>query len=147
MLNSFINGLLSEKNIKQNVGTSLVVQWIRICLPVQGTGVRSLYGKIPLATDHLSPCTTTTESTLQSLGASTTEALVPQRSHCNERPTPCNKTQCSTPPKRIGYSICICVSVSRTAKCISCTETHIHLFSDSFPIHVINREHCLSLSG
>ena len=28
--------------IKYKAGTSLVVQWIRICLPMQGTGVRSL---------------------------------------------------------------------------------------------------------
>ena len=28
--------------LKQALGTSLVVQWIRICLPVPGTWVRSL---------------------------------------------------------------------------------------------------------
>ena len=39
--------------------TSLVAQWLRICLPMQGTGVRS--GKIPHAAEQLSPCATTTE--------------------------------------------------------------------------------------
>ena len=32
-----------------------------ICLPMQGTGVRSLGGKILHATEQLSPCATTTE--------------------------------------------------------------------------------------
>ena len=36
--------------------TSLVVQWIRICLPMEGTQVQSLARKIPHATEQLSPC-------------------------------------------------------------------------------------------
>ena len=47
-----------DKNI---LGTSLVAQWLRICLPMQGTWVQSLVGKIPHATEQLSPCATTTE--------------------------------------------------------------------------------------
>ena len=33
---------------RQTVGASLVVQWLRICLPMQGTQVRSLVGKLRL---------------------------------------------------------------------------------------------------
>ena len=43
-------------------GISLVVQWLRIHLPMQGTQVRS--GKIPHAAEQLSPCATTTEAAL-----------------------------------------------------------------------------------
>ena len=32
---------------------SLVAQWLRICLPVQGTRVRALVGKIPHAAEQL----------------------------------------------------------------------------------------------
>jgi len=42
------------------VRTSLVVQWIEI----RGHGFNSRSGKIPHATEQLSPCTTATESTL-----------------------------------------------------------------------------------
>ena len=44
--------LREEKKIIQNAqlkpeeGTSLVVQWLRICLPMQGTQVRSLFGEL-----------------------------------------------------------------------------------------------------
>ena len=44
--------------------TALVAQWLRICLPMQGTQVRSWSGKIPHAMDQLSPCATTTEPAL-----------------------------------------------------------------------------------
>ena len=33
-------------NYKIGVGTSLVAQWLRICLPMRGTWVRSLFGKL-----------------------------------------------------------------------------------------------------
>ena len=52
---------------------SLVVQWLRIRLPMQETWVLSLIGKTPHAAEQLSRCTTTTEPVLQSLGAATTE--------------------------------------------------------------------------
>ena len=55
------------------VGTSLVVQWVGICLPVQGTVVQSLVGKILHAVEQLSPCATTTEP-----AAATTEACTPR---------------------------------------------------------------------
>ena len=44
--------------------TSLVVQWLRIRLPVQGTGFDPWSGKIPHTTEKLSPCTATTEPVL-----------------------------------------------------------------------------------
>ena len=37
-------------------------QWLRIRLPVQGTQVRALAGKIPHAVEQPSPCATTTEA-------------------------------------------------------------------------------------
>ena len=44
------------------LGTSLVVQWLRICLPMQGTLVRALVWEDPHAAEQLSPCATTTEA-------------------------------------------------------------------------------------
>ena len=41
--------------------TFLVVQWLRISLPLQGTWVRSLVWKIPHAVEQLRPWATTTE--------------------------------------------------------------------------------------
>ena len=51
-----------------------MVQWLRICLPMQGTQVQSLIEKIPHAADQLSPRDTTVEPVLQSPGAAATEA-------------------------------------------------------------------------
>ena len=45
-------------------GTWLVAQWVRIRLPVQGTGFDPWSGKIPHTTEQLSPCATTTEPVL-----------------------------------------------------------------------------------
>ena len=41
-------------------GTSLVVQWLRICLPTQGHRFEPRSGKIPHAAEQLRPCATTT---------------------------------------------------------------------------------------
>ena len=53
---------------KGAVGTSLVAQWLRTCLPMQGTQVRALVQEDPTTTPHASeqlcPCTTTTEPAL-----------------------------------------------------------------------------------
>ena len=50
-------------NFKKQVSrTSLVVQRLRICLPMQGTQVQSQFGRIPLTSGQLRPCTTTTEA-------------------------------------------------------------------------------------
>ena len=50
-------------DIKLIGGTSLVAQWLRIHLPMQGRGhgFEPWSGKIPHAVEQLSPCATTTE--------------------------------------------------------------------------------------
>ena len=59
--------------------TCLVVQWLRICLTVQGTPVLSWSRKIPHASEQLlSPCPATTEAL--------EPGLCVKRSHCNEKP-------------------------------------------------------------
>ena len=45
-------------------GNSLVAQWLRIRLPMQGTRVQALVQKIPHAMEQLGPCATTTEPAL-----------------------------------------------------------------------------------
>ena len=45
----------------QCLGASLVAQWLRIHLPMQGTQFEPCSGKIPHAVEQLSPCATTTE--------------------------------------------------------------------------------------
>ena len=45
-------------------GTSLVAQWLRIRLPMQGTWVRALVQEDLHAVEQLSPCATTTEPEL-----------------------------------------------------------------------------------
>ena len=72
--------------IEMKKRTSLVAQWLRICLPMQETWVRSLVWKTPHVAEQLSPCTTTTEASeprarepqLLSLHATTTEAHAPR---------------------------------------------------------------------
>ena len=59
---------------KRWLWTSLVAQWIRICLPVQGTQVWFLVQKIPRAADHPSPWVTTIEHVLWSLWAAPADA-------------------------------------------------------------------------
>ena len=49
--------------------TSLVVQWLRICMPTQGTQVHPRSGKIPCASEQLSLRNTTIELMLESPGA------------------------------------------------------------------------------
>ena len=67
-------------------GTSLVVQWLRICLPVQGTRVQSLVQEDPTchgatkarAPQLLSLCSRAHEPQLLSPRATTTEACAPR---------------------------------------------------------------------
>ena len=43
-----------------NLGTSLVVQWLRLCLAMEEEGsIPRLGTKLPLTTEQLSPSTTT----------------------------------------------------------------------------------------
>ena len=51
-------------------------------------------GKIPHATEQLSPCTTTAELVFQSQGAATAEVPVPQ---CLRAPVPLKRSHCITP--------------------------------------------------
>ena len=54
----------------QCLGNSLVVQWLRILLPTQGTQVPSLETKITHAAGRLSPCTTVNKYILGFLNSS-----------------------------------------------------------------------------
>ena len=57
--------ILTPGTPPQNLpGTSLVAQWLRIRLPMQGMGVRAWSGKIPHAAEQLSLCATTTKPVL-----------------------------------------------------------------------------------
>ena len=49
---------------KTGMGTSLVVQWLRIRLPMQGTWVRALVREDPTCHGATNPCATTTEPVL-----------------------------------------------------------------------------------
>ena len=67
--------------IKLIPGTSLVAQWLRIRLPMQGHRCEPWSGKIPRATEQLSPRATTTEAhTLPE------PVLLNKRSHRNQKP-------------------------------------------------------------
>ena len=74
-------------------GTSLVAQWLRIAYQCRGHRFEPSSGKIPHATEQLSPCATTTEPALYSPRATTIEParletlLCNKRSHHNEKPT------------------------------------------------------------
>ena len=94
------------RDINGSSRTSLVVQWMRIHLPMQGTWVQSLVQKIPHAAEQLSLSTTTTEPSLWGPWATTTELLcgnywnlctlgpvLHKRSHHSEKPVHRNKEQ------------------------------------------------------
>lgn len=51
-LSAFVSTLDSKWGNRDFLGA----QWVRVCLPVQGTGFVSYPGKGPQAADHLSPC-------------------------------------------------------------------------------------------
>ena len=71
------------KPLKETVlGTSLVIQWIRIFLPVQETWVRYLVGKD-------STCPGVTKQLLKPVYLK--PALCSRRSHCNEKPVYCSE--------------------------------------------------------
>ena len=67
------------------VGTSLVAQWLRIRLPMQGTLVRSLVQEDPT-------CCGATKPVRHDYWACTLEPMLcSKRSHHNEEPVHCNK--------------------------------------------------------
>ena len=73
---SFLVMLISDQGWKTMKGTSLVMHWVGIHLPIQGTQIWSLILEDPTCHGQLSPCTTTTDSTLYTLRATTTEPVL-----------------------------------------------------------------------
>ena len=73
--------------LKRVKRTSLVIQWLRIPLPMQGNRFDPWSAKIPCAKEQLSLCTTTAEPTYHNY--SCTRALEPvlhnERGHCSGR--------------------------------------------------------------
>ena len=69
---------MCSRTYREIYWASLVAQWLRIFLPMQGHGFKPWSEKIPHAVEQLSPCTTTTEPVLYSPQATTTEARVPR---------------------------------------------------------------------
>ena len=53
-----------QSALKRNDRASLVAQWLRIRLPMQGTRVRALAREDPTCCEQLSLCATTTEPAL-----------------------------------------------------------------------------------
>ena len=78
-------GEIAAARTLRGVGTSLVVQWLRICLPMQGHGFDPWAGKIPHAAEQLNPCTTTTEP------VHLEPVLRNKRGHRNEKPVHSNE--------------------------------------------------------
>ena len=60
---------------KDTMWASLLIQWLRICLAIQGHRFNPWSGKIPHVLEQLSLCTQTTEPPLCSLCPTTTEPL------------------------------------------------------------------------
>ena len=79
----------AKRRYIKNSGTSLVAQWLRICLPMQGGhGFDPWSRKIPHAAEQLSLCATTTEPACHNYRSA--HALEPvlcnKRSHRSEKP-------------------------------------------------------------
>ena len=69
------NAMLNSEDASRKDRTSLVVQWLRTCLTMQGTWFQSLAQNIPHDVSQLSPCPTTTEPVPQN-----------KRSHYSKKP-------------------------------------------------------------
>ena len=71
--------------------TSLVVQWLKIHLPVRDHGFDPWSRKMPHVTEHLSPCTTTTEACMpQSLCSAAREAAAMRSTGTVMESSPCS---------------------------------------------------------
>ena len=90
-----LNGIKDIHRKEQKFRASLVAQWLRIHLPMQGTRVKPWSGKIPYAVEQLSLCATTSEPTQHNYRACTAQLLKPvhvepvlcnKRRHCNKKP-------------------------------------------------------------
>ncbi|XP_060273195.1 bifunctional methylenetetrahydrofolate dehydrogenase/cyclohydrolase 2, mitochondrial isoform X4 [Ovis aries] len=75
-----------QQNINQHTGTSLVVQWLRICLPIQRTGVQSLVRELR---SYMSR-----DNELQHM------LQLEKPTCCNRVPANCKKTQLCRSEKR-----------------------------------------------
>ena len=72
------------EHLRIYLGTSLVLQWLRICLPMWGTWVRSLVRE-----DFI--CLRATRPVCHKYWSLVPRAaLCNKRCHCNEKPVPCN---------------------------------------------------------
>ena len=92
--------LSNFSNIKKRIGTSLVVQWLRICLPMHGTWVRALVWEDLTCCGAAKPMrhnywACTLEPTCHNYWARVPQVLKPtrlepmlcnKRSHCNKKP-------------------------------------------------------------
>ena len=78
-----------EQSINHTNGTSLVAQWIRICLPIQGTQVRALVREDPTCRGATNPvCHNYWAHVLQLLKPARLKPMLHnKRSHRNEKPT------------------------------------------------------------
>ena len=68
--------------------TFLVIQWIEIHLPMQGTQSDPWWGKILYAAEQLSPCATATEPVLYSLCSTTREAIAMRNPRISTKNSP-----------------------------------------------------------
>ena len=88
---------LQQKSLLQEAlkehRTSLVVQWWRICLPMQGTWVWSWSGKIPHAMRQWNQLTTITEPVLSSPRSPVTEPMH-RRAHALQQEGPTTRSWC-----------------------------------------------------
>ena len=91
---------------------SLVVQWVRIHLPMQETWVQSLVQRVwDDASEQLSPGRTATEPLLQTPGAATTEAHAPSSpcsatgGHVQQQRLSTAKKKPNTPNKTTCFSV------------------------------------------
>ena len=75
---------------KSKTRTSLVVPWMRICVPMQETQVRSLVWEDSTCCRAMKPCTTTPEP-------AHLEPLLHKRRHHNEKPGHCNRVSLHSP--------------------------------------------------
>ena len=101
----YIHTMEHYSPIKINYWASLVAQWLRICLPIQGTQVWALVWEDPTCRRATKPMrhnyrACTLEPVNQNYWARVPQPLKParlepvlhnKRSHCNEKPAHCNE--------------------------------------------------------
>ena len=88
----------------REIGISLVVQWIRICLPMQGMCVDPWSGKIPHATEKLNLWVTSTEPELWSPFSAIREAVAMRSRHNAMKSSPHASKEDPVQPKiKIKY--------------------------------------------